>query len=753
MSANVHIPDLINRIKDRGARQLSPVFEEAVALTEQWLVGLSDKQRAAGETDNAGKERDALRKFATPARIAFLDELAANASRVLLYAGTEEGLGGLSLIDDESLDLQLAHEHLADALKRRHRAGLAALDQRMGFLLGGRSLGVRLPLGAVAIADAARAGIKLLEVESAVRSMVFRRFEELVSPGLFDLHKEFNDDLARRGVLPDLVVADEDERRRAEARSEQARGGREEVDDDEGDDDGAGSAAATPAPEADRALLATLVELLKAAQSQRALAPPTGPTRELAHTETLSVLSRMQREPPSGLAEALAGGDGALADILKRDLLGRARTDRPDAEAPTLPAAEDVSMDLVGQMFQTMMGAREFAPVAVPLMAKMVAPFAKAAMLDPELFAKPAHPARRLLNTVTEAVEDNAGESAQELELLQQVGEAVDRLADDFNLDMATFEQIERDLQAKMEALRRRVSLSERRSADAQKGQERLELARTQAAGALQACTHGREMPLILGEFLDKPWQHHLTMVGLRQGPDSDAWRETVQAAKRWMDLVDMASLGEPVPSALPDLREATRSALASSGVPAEAADQTFDALVAALNTWAGMDRAAPVPVSAELRADGASADERAARDLVSVVLPPVEPAGGRVIGAGARPKPSAEIIEQMLAGEPPATEEELAAARALTVGTWLEMPNHEGEMHVVKLSWISGISGLMMFVNRRGARVGAASPEELALLKRQGKVLVHDREAPVDQALTRMAHYLRRQAGAATPD
>jgi hypothetical protein len=98
---------------------------------------------------------------------------------------------------------------------------------------------------------------------------------------------------------------------------------------------------------------------------------------------------------------------------------------------------------------------------------------------------------------------------------------------------------------------------------------------------------------------------------------------------------------------------------------------------------------------------------------------------------------------------EDPPSEEELAEMRALPMNVWLQLPKSANELQVVKLSWVSGISGLMMFVNRRGARVLVASPAEMAIWKRQGRMQLFDRNAPVDQAMAQVVDRLRRQVSA----
>ena len=748
MTGSLTVAELQSRIRDRGAMVLLPVFDEAVNLADQWLAALVEKHLAAGEPDSASRQRDALRLYRVAARKAFSDELTNTASRMLLYRGVDSGLaGGLSLLDDESLDLQLAHEHLAESLNRRHRAGIAALDQRMAALMECQPFGARLPLGAVAIADAARSGIKAMEVESAVRSMVLRRFEELVSTPLFDLHKELNDMLARAGILPNLMVmSDQDERRRARVRSAQARAQKEVGDQDEDVDDIVDPGPPAPVAPRDRELFASLMTML---QGMRANAPmPSGPRRELSSTETLNLLTKMQKQPPSGLADALSG-DGDLAAILKRELLGRAQTADPTGDAPALSSGEDTAVDLVGNLFDVLMNERTNADAVAPVLAKMVMPYVKATMLEPQLFEQPSHPARRLLNTVTEACEDNAGESSQDMELLQQIGSAMDRLTDEFDMDLATFERIERELSEKLDVHRRRFGLAERRTVEAQKGQERLEKARQQAAEASVGVLAGRELPRAIGDFLNGQWQHHLTMMALRQGPDSEGFHAGVAVGQRWMDLLDMASLGEPPSNAAADaLRQATQAVLSSSGLQDEAADQIMDGLMAALAACAQgeaemMRAAAPEP--APQVAASAPASPQAAADAVAS-RPATPAADSAPAVAGSRSKTPTQAVS-LLAGEEPPTEAELAEMRAIPLNTWVQAPAPNGELQVVKLSWISGISGLMMFVTRRGARALVASPEEMVLFKRRGQLLVFDREAPVDQALVQMANRFRKRA------
>ena len=79
-----------------------------------------------------------------------------------------------------------------------------------------------------------------------------------------------------------------------------------------------------------------------------------------------------------------------------------------------------------------------------------------------------------------------------------------------------------------------------------------------------------------------------------------------------------------------------------------------------------------------------------------------------------------------------------------LPVGAWLQMAVGNGGYAPIKLAWISPISARLMFVNRRGVRVLVVSVEELAEMKKHGKLIVHAEENVFEQTLDRVLHRLK---------
>lgn len=716
-------------------RAVMPAFDQALLKTELWLSELSAAQARKGEADAHARDSHALQMASAGARQRCREELL-RAIDAALTSRPAAATAELSLIDDEQMEMQLAGEYLIEKLGHFHKVGLAALDQRLAHVFRRDVFGPKMPLSPQVLADAARLGVNALGLSEKFRVLAFRHFEALVDPVLADLLKDINSWLASGGILPQLVVQDAEERRRRES-LKVSRSAAPPVD------------APTPAPGAreaplvpdvgslDYALFTDLIDLMRTAQAVRSAdrqARGGLPERAMARRETLSVLDMVQHAGSSAnLLSAIATPGASIAESLKREMFANARKLGldSDTEAAALDPQDETAVDIASNLFEVMLKDRPHAEVVAPMLARMFMPFVKAAVLDSQLFLQPQHPARQLLNTVSEACEDNAGESPQDRELLGHVDQAVQRLAEEFDGDADTFGQVEQQLSEQMGKHRKRAELAERRAGETQRGQERLELARREAEQVVEQLACEREMPAALADFLRSPFKHHLAIVALRQGADSDVSSVASKVGKPWLDLLDLASLGEPLPAErLASLRELTYAVLASSGIEGEAAANLFDNLVTALRIWSQED------------AGGVAAATQSLREN----LPGASASAVATFGAGPIPTDAARTAPAIIDSGPPPSEAELEEVRSLAIGTWLQISRPAEGVQQLKVSWISGVSGLMMLVNRRGARIMAVTPPELVRLKRAGACSVFKRAAPVDQAMEQLLERLRRE-------
>ena len=104
-----------------------------------------------------------------------------------------------------------------------------------------------------------------------------------------------------------------------------------------------------------------------------------------------------------------------------------------------------------------------------------------------------------------------------------------------------------------------------------------------------------------------------------------------------------------------------------------------------------------------------------------------------------------------VVAGQDVETEEfdpeDVERIKALNMGAWVEFVDEAGEPIPAKLSWISPISSRLLFVTRRGMRHCAASPQELAVMIKQGKLHLRIGDSAFENAMTQVLGRLREAA------
>ncbi len=135
----------------------------------------------------------------------------------------------------------------------------------------------------------------------------------------------------------------------------------------------------------------------------------------------------------------------------------------------------------------------------------------------------------------------------------------------------------------------------------------------------------------------------------------------------------------------------------------------------------------------------GAREAEQAVQELLRALAPTpaaadAEPLAPTLTALSLAPSPAdpvAEPLTPMLDAGAQVEFDRITADffRALAIGTSLDFVDREGRVQAGKLSWISPISGRLMFVNRRGGRLCVSSPEELAMMVWLDRLRLHREE------------------------
>src|SRR5690606_30521209 len=192
--------------------------------------------------------------------------------------------------------------------------------------------------------------------------------------------------------------------------------------------------------------------------------------------DMLSVASLLQGEDPTPYARVLAGEDKrALADVIRAEILGGVQQLGFDPKTTRFAADEEDAIDLVGILFQSLCEANDLLQRARSMYGRLVVPYVKIALTDDSMFNRRSHPARRLLDALTDACAGNTGQSTQDRETLDRAEQAVDRVVEEYRDDQAIFELASSELRDQLDQQRRRSDVAEKRVAESIHGRERLQ--------------------------------------------------------------------------------------------------------------------------------------------------------------------------------------------------------------------------------------------------------------------------------------
>ncbi|MGY0634241.1 DUF1631 family protein [Luteimonas sp. A478] len=426
--------------------------------------------------------------------------------------------------------------------------------------------------------------------------------------------------------------------------------------------------------------------------------------------DMLSVASLLQGEDPAPYARVLAGEDKrALADVIRAEILGGVRQLGLDPSTTRFAADEEDAIDLVGILFQSLCEANDLLRRAQSMYGRLVVPYVKVALTDDSMFNRRSHPARRLLDALTEACDGNTGQSPQDRETLDRAEHAVDRVVEEYRDDQAIFELAASELRDQLDQQRRRSGVAEKRVAEAIHGRERLQAARSNADSLVASRLARRPLTRPIAHFIDEHWRHYLTQTWLRDGADSERHRRAIGLGDAMVQVdADAAQVrGSAVAAQLLALQAPLGECYTSCGLDANAARDAVARIISAL--------AMPDTPRSVHEPHGDALDETGEEE------------------AG---------IPLRLAGGLDSLEHDPAIAarmRRLRVGQGLRLVDRHGRESAARIAWISPLTSRFLIVNRRGVRQMVVSPEELAVLVANGRVVVRSVDAPFDEAMKQL--------------
>ncbi|WP_300614901.1 DUF1631 domain-containing protein [Dokdonella sp.] len=670
---------------------------------------------------------------------------------------------GLSLVDDQELEESLAVTSMVAKAENRLTRAMYQLNQRLSVIIGGGKVeDSNNPIGPAALGQAFRVAVREFDVNVQVKLIVYKLFDRYVMTGLEPVYDEVNVELIRAGVLPQVRHSVPQGTRNPNPASP-VHGGVADGSAEIGDvAPGGPYYASNVSNELQAELYGTLRSLLASRRGSGDFVPAAGSgapgTPGLSPTDLLSALTILQNQSLAARAQADSVTDAAQAvQQIKRELLEQVNRLSEDAKDRRVSSADEDTIDLVGMLFEYILRDRNLPAQIQAILGRLQIPYLKVAILDKHLFAQKAHPARRLLDTLAEAGKGWSEESDRDHRLHDRIKASVDRVLNDFDDDVGVFERELESFDDFIEQHHKRADLAEQRAAEATRGREKLLDARRTSAREILKRIENRDLPPVVHSVLSRPWANYLVLILLRQGEDSDEWKNALRFADEFVWSAQPKTTESEhtrLRALLPQLEKALRHGLATVAYH----DSDVRQLMQELSQFY------------RRLLDGQKVETRSAKEVIESNLGPVvESAAAEADTEAAAPAPAVAVqspveevvlssgsVEPETPAEPLAEDDEFVRmVRELKVGTWIEFIDDEDQRERAKLSWISPISSKYLFVNRRGLKVCDKTVAALAVELRRGSAIVLEEVPLFDRALDAIVARLRSThdtAPAATP-
>jgi len=666
----------------------------------------------------------------------------------------------LSLVDHDELEEMVAVDGMIAKAEKEFAEPLALLTARMDSLLPYPVSAKGNPFGPSELCNSFLRATQNLDLDIKAKLVLFKLFDRHVVKSLDTIYEAGNALLAEAGVLPRL------KRDSAEASKAQA----SIVEDSD-------------AEQVFHSLQQLLGQVrpesgyIMVDQSNGLVAPGLAPV--LPRDALMQLLEDIQQYQVAWLARqhasVMRGIPPQQLDVSQA--LNRVLQQRLPDQAVSIGQVDDDAINLVSMLFQFILEDRNLAAPIKGLIARLQIPILKVAMQDKSFFGKGGHPARKLLNEVANASLGWAPAGDIERDpLYAKMEKLINRVIDEFNDDVSVFQEVLADFIAFVELDRRRASLVEQRTIDAEDGRAKSELARATVQRVLGEKTAGLHVPSVVEKLLQDGWSNVMFLVCLKEGTQSESWQRALQIVDDLLEsvssvdsLADRARLLRTLPTLLKNLR----SGLNKIGFNPFELNQLFSDLerihlqrlkqeetadlvapqpdaVAPLTPFEAAP-AEPAPTSDAILETDSADDGHSLADANIVALdqayPLAEPLETRDALVESTPA-SAESPRSDAGSTQTSNERALECVDRLQVGGWVEFQQGGGKVLRCRLAAIIRATGKYIFVNRAGVKVADNNREGLAKAYQRGEFNLLDDGRLFDRALESVIGNLREMKG-----
>jgi len=499
------------------------------------------------------------------------------------FDAAEVSLDELELVGEDDLEETLKFNDMANKLRAYCDEELVALDQRVGVLLGDASLQAKdNPFSPQVICDAFKLACRQLEADAKVRRVLLKLFDDHVLDDIRSVYKDVNALLVRHSILPKI--------RYNVSRGKERAG---EVAADDAFGTGApGVAGGTP-----QDLFAILQKLVGgpvaasagggggpggavAMSSAEAGSFPVlhgdapGPVLPqgavvVQGAELIGLLTRIQQGDTgtaAGANVAIPAGSSGMVNVLhelKSSSIGAG-----------MSPLDTMTLDIIAMLFDQLFDDPKVPNGVKGLIGRLQIPMLKVAIADKTFFSTKTHPARRLLDALGEIAMRLPADFSAASPLFESIQAILQELVDTFQDNLEIFTTVREQLHALIEEEDRKIEEESHSAARQAEEMENLALAKTVAQNEIRKRVETNLLlPPPVREFLAQQWLKLLLIVHVKEGVESQAWKDALETMDQLIWSVGSMPAVEDrrkLASVLPALIKQLTAGLSMAGVEDE---------------------------------------------------------------------------------------------------------------------------------------------------------------------------------------
>jgi len=528
-------PGVLRHIEEESLKSCRQLIEHMFSATDDLFYELSKRASSNNEQNLYFESMREIRIKKEGLINAFLQQLGSGfeslVNPTLAWKETAQNQQeevNLSIVDGDELEIELALKNMSNRARESYKNEIYELGIRLDHLLLQTNVDENNnPLDPLQIAKAfVQACLDKLNINLKTRLILFKLFEKHVLKQLGHIYSGANQTLIETGILPKVP----------KSLIKNAGGGTETAE-PQPKPDKAESKTADTKPEQDiphkeRTIslspeaLASLMTAIRGANqalggNYYVYADNPGPA--LAAQDLASILTTKQPVIDHRIARS-------EPKVVLRDLVNELLAKNNPTTPNSLRQPEEDTINLVSMFFDKVLEESGLPLVVQSLVCRLQIPVLKVALKDKSFLSDNNHPARKLVNTITQAgIQFDESKPLERDPLYRTIVDGIQTINRQYNLDDSVFSIVESELEELIRKESRKSKIVESRTTQTEMGKAKIRNAKSFAQSTLFDKLKDEKLPSSISEFLINTWLQVLVITFIKEGKEAALWVENEQ--------------------------------------------------------------------------------------------------------------------------------------------------------------------------------------------------------------------------------